>query len=43
MYGTYAELGFIRAFLIILQLTLSSILVIYWDEMLEKGYGVGSG
>lgn len=43
MYGPFSELGWIRATLIILQLTFASILVIYWDEMLSKGYGVGSG
>jgi protein transport protein SEC61 subunit alpha len=43
MYGPLSELGIVNAFLIMLQLTLASILVIYWDEMLVKGYGIGSG
>ena len=43
MYGPLSELGAFSAFLIILQLTFASILVIYWDEMLSKGYGIGSG
>ena len=43
MYGPLSELGIISALLIILQLTFASILVIYWDELLIKGYGIGSG
>lgn len=38
-----SELGILNAILIIIQLTLASILVIYLDEMLTLGYGVGSG
>lgn len=43
MYGPLAELGFLNAFLIVMQLTFACVLVIYWDEMLTKGYGIGSG
>jgi protein transport protein SEC61 subunit alpha len=43
MYGPLKELGFLNAFLIVMQLTFACVLVIYWDEMLTKGYGIGSG
>jgi len=42
MYGELADLGFSNAFLIILQLFFASILVLVWDELLSKGYGLGS-
>lgn len=43
MYGSLSELGLLNSILIILQLTIASILVIYLDEMLTLGYGIGSG
>eukprot|EP01130_Rhizamoeba_saxonica_P000202 TRINITY_DN10196_c0_g1_i1.p1 TRINITY_DN10196_c0_g1~~TRINITY_DN10196_c0_g1_i1.p1 ORF type:complete len:493 (+),score=104.87 TRINITY_DN10196_c0_g1_i1:44-1480(+) len=43
MYGDFADLGFGNAFLIILQLVFAGVLVILWDELLQKGYGLGSG
>jgi protein transport protein SEC61 subunit alpha len=42
MYGELADLGFSNSFLIILQLFFASILVLVWDELLSKGYGLGS-
>lgn len=43
MYGTPSDLGFTNAFLILAQLFFASILVLIWDELLQKGYGLGSG
>jgi protein transport protein SEC61 subunit alpha len=42
MYGELADLGFSNSFLIVLQLFFASILVLVWDELLSKGYGLGS-
>lgn len=43
MYGPVADLGAVNAVLIIMQLFFAGILVIILDEMLQKGYGLGSG
>jgi protein transport protein SEC61 subunit alpha len=43
MYGDLADLGAGNAFLLVVQLFFSGILVIVWDELLQKGYGLGSG
>jgi len=43
MYGDYNELGIGNAFMLIVQLFFAGILVIVWDELLQKGYGLGSG
>jgi protein transport protein SEC61 subunit alpha len=43
MYGDLADLGFGNAFLIVLQLFFAGILVLLLDELLQKGYGLGSG
>nr|WCZ58502.1 protein transport protein Sec61 subunit alpha [Andalucia godoyi] len=43
MYGDVAEMGYFTAFLIIGQLVLAGIMCILMDEMLQKGYGLGSG
>lgn len=43
MYGPVAELGLITSFLIIAQLSIAGIIVILLDELLQKGYGLGSG
>jgi protein transport protein SEC61 subunit alpha len=43
MYGELSELGAGNAFLLVVQLLFSGILVIVWDELLQKGYGLGSG
>jgi len=43
MYGDLADLGIGNAFLIVVQLFFAGILVIVWDELLQKGYGLGSG
>ncbi len=43
MYGDVRELGTVNAVLIILQLFMAGIIVICLDELLQKGYGLGSG
>lgn len=43
MYGDLDTLGVGNALLIILQLFFSGIIVIILDELLQKGYGLGSG
>eukprot|EP01025_Chloroclados_australasicus_P024264 TRINITY_DN243_c0_g1_i1.p1 TRINITY_DN243_c0_g1~~TRINITY_DN243_c0_g1_i1.p1 ORF type:complete len:494 (+),score=30.36 TRINITY_DN243_c0_g1_i1:61-1482(+) len=43
MYGSVNQIGAVNALLIILQLCLAGILVICLDELLQKGYGLGSG
>merc|ERR1719375_353160 len=43
MYGDLRELGASSAILIIMQLFFAGIIVILIDELLQKGYGLGSG
>ena len=43
MYGPVEELGLIRSALIISQLFIAGFMVIMLDELLKKGYGLGSG
>jgi len=43
MYGEVKELGATNAILIILQLFIAGVIVIILDELLQKGYGLGSG
>jgi len=43
MYGDVKDLGAGNALLIILQLFFSGIIVLILDELLQKGYGLGSG
>lgn len=43
MYGNVAEIGLVNSVLIILQLSIAGIIVILLDELLQKGYGLGSG
>lgn len=43
MYGDINELGYGYAFLLLVQLVVAGILVILLDEVLNKGYGLGSG
>jgi len=42
-YGDVAEIGAGNAILIILQLVFAGVIVIVLDELLQKGYGLGSG
>lgn len=39
----YGEVSFASAFLLLVQLVAAGILVLLWDELLQKGYGLGSG
>ncbi|KAG6577031.1 Protein transport protein Sec61 subunit alpha, partial [Cucurbita argyrosperma subsp. sororia] len=43
MYGSVSQLGVGNAILIIVQLCFAGIVVICLDELLQKGYGLGSG
>ena len=43
MYGPVADLGYGNATLIILQLFCAGVIVLILDELLQKGYGLGSG
>ena len=43
MYGQVQYIGVLKALLLVLQLTFASVIVIYLDEMIQKGYGIGSG
>jgi len=43
MYGDLKDLGGGNAILIILQLFIAGIIVLVLDELLQKGYGLGSG
>merc|ERR1711871_1540842 len=43
MYGEIKELRATNAILIILQLFIAGVIVIILDELLQKGYGLGSG
>eukprot|EP00461_Guttulinopsis_vulgaris_P001154 UN01154 len=43
MYGPVSQLGPIRIVLILVQLLAAGIMVMLLDELLQKGYGLGSG
>jgi protein transport protein SEC61 subunit alpha len=43
MYGDIALIGIFNSFLLIFQLVFAGILVMVLDELLSKGYGLGSG
>jgi len=43
MYGRVWDIGVINAFLLIAQLVMAGVIVLLLDEMLQKGYGLGSG
>merc|ERR1719161_2223606 len=43
MYGDVKEIGAGNAIMIILQLFFAGIVVLNLDELLQKGYGLGSG
>lgn len=42
-YGYPADIGYINASLIVIQLVCAGMLVMMLDELLQKGYGLGSG
>lgn len=41
--GMYGDVGFGNGFLLVAQLIFAGVLVLLWDELLQKGYGLGSG
>merc|ERR1719434_164898 len=43
MYGNVNEIGYVNSILIILQLFFAGIVVLLLDELMQKGYGLGSG
>ena len=43
MYGELSDLGAVNAILILFQLFTAGVIVILLDELLQKGYGLGSG
>ena len=43
MYGDPGEIGFGICFLIVVQLFIAGLIVLLLDELLQKGYGLGSG
>ena len=43
MYGDFAAIGTGNAILIVTQLTLAGVLLLLLDEMMQRGYGLGSG
>jgi len=43
MYGPVSDLGLVNSVLIITQLFLAGFMVLMLDELLQKGYGLGSG
>jgi len=43
MYGDIANIGVFNSFLIIIQLIFAGLIVLLLDEVLQKGYGLGSG
>eukprot|EP00915_Cephaloidophora_sp_WS-2016_P008701 GHVH01012127.1.p1 GENE.GHVH01012127.1~~GHVH01012127.1.p1 ORF type:complete len:474 (-),score=54.18 GHVH01012127.1:67-1488(-) len=42
-YGYPSDIGYINAVLIVIQLVCAGLLVMMLDELLQKGYGLGSG
>jgi protein transport protein SEC61 subunit alpha len=43
MSGMYGEVGIFNGFLLVVQLSMAGLIVIYLDELLQSGYGLGSG
>jgi protein transport protein SEC61 subunit alpha len=43
MYGQVSDLGLVNSVLIVVQLSMAGIIVLLLDELLQKGYGLGSG
>lgn len=43
MYGEIREIGVFTAAIIVLQLFIAGIICMLLDELLQKGYGLGSG
>lgn len=43
MYGEISQIGVMSALLIIIQLFIAGVVVLLLDELMQKGYGIGSG
>ena len=43
MYGPVGELGIVNSVLLVAQLSIAGLIVLLLDELLQKGYGLGSG
>jgi preprotein translocase SecY subunit len=43
MYGSLAELGIVTAIVILVQLIFAGLIVLLLDELVQKGWGLGSG
>jgi protein transport protein SEC61 subunit alpha len=43
MYGQVSDLGVLTSVLIVAQLSMAGLIVLLLDELLQKGYGLGSG
>ena len=43
MYGNLEDIGYGNAVLLLVQLCFAGVLVMVWDELLQNGYGLGSG
>lgn len=43
MYGQVSDLGIVTSILIVLQLSMAGVIMLLLDELLQKGYGLGSG
>lgn len=42
-YGDVRDLGAVTAILLVVQLTFAGVIVLVLDDLLSKGYGLGSG
>ena len=43
IYGSVSYIGYTKGIALIMQLSLSGIMILYLDELLSKGYGIGNG
>lgn len=43
MYGPIEDLGVISSIMIVVQLCMAGVIVLLLDELIQKGYGLGSG
>jgi protein transport protein SEC61 subunit alpha len=43
LYGDANDIGMVKCGLLVLQIGLSSVVTLLFDEILQKGYGIGSG
>lgn len=43
IYGSLEYIGYYKGFALIIQLSFAGIMILYLDELLAKGYGIGNG